>query len=173
MIPGSGRSPGEGIGYPLQYCCASLVVQLVKNPPAMWESWLSTPVFWPREFHGLYAPWGHKELDTTEQHSLPLSRGFPNPGMELRSPALQVDSLPGESQGKPKNTGVGSLFLLQQIFLAQGVNPHFLHCRQILYWLSQHVFFYLQIHLINFSLLIRHCKKVTTKNITNNTIEQL
>ena len=30
------------------------------------------PVFWPREFHGLYSPWGHKELDTTEQLSLPL-----------------------------------------------------------------------------------------------------
>ena len=38
-IPGSGRSSGEGIGYPLQYSWASLVVQLVKNPPAMWETW--------------------------------------------------------------------------------------------------------------------------------------
>ena len=36
-IPGSGRSTGEGIGYPLQYSWASLVAQLVKNPPAMWE----------------------------------------------------------------------------------------------------------------------------------------
>ena len=36
MIPGSGRSAGEGIGYPLQYSLASLVAQLVKNPPAMW-----------------------------------------------------------------------------------------------------------------------------------------
>ena len=34
-IPGLGRSPGEGIGYPLQYSWASLVAQLVKNPPAM------------------------------------------------------------------------------------------------------------------------------------------
>ena len=39
-IPGSGRSTGEGIGYPLQYSWASLVAQLVKNPPAMWESWV-------------------------------------------------------------------------------------------------------------------------------------
>ena len=38
-IPGSGRSPGEEIGYPLQYSWASLVAQLVKNPPAMWEIW--------------------------------------------------------------------------------------------------------------------------------------
>ena len=40
MIPGSGRSAGEGIGYPLQYSWASLVAQLVKNPPAMWETWI-------------------------------------------------------------------------------------------------------------------------------------
>ena len=33
-------SPGEGTGYPLQYCCASLVAQLVKNPPAMRETWV-------------------------------------------------------------------------------------------------------------------------------------
>ena len=39
-IPGSGRSAGERICYPLQYSCASLVAQLVKNPPAMWEAWV-------------------------------------------------------------------------------------------------------------------------------------
>ena len=38
-IPGLGRFAGEGIGYPLQYSWASLVVQLVKNPSAMWETW--------------------------------------------------------------------------------------------------------------------------------------
>ena len=41
-IPGSGRSPGEGIGYPLQGSWASLVAQLVKNPPAMWEIWVQS-----------------------------------------------------------------------------------------------------------------------------------
>ena len=71
-IPGSGRSSGEGIGYPLQYSWASLVAQLVKNQPAMWETWagkipwrreqLPTPVFWPGEFHGMYSSaWGRKE----------------------------------------------------------------------------------------------------------------
>ena len=40
-IPGSGRSAGEGIGYPLQYSWASLVAQLVKNLPAMWETWVN------------------------------------------------------------------------------------------------------------------------------------
>ena len=39
-IPGSGRSPGEGIDYPLQYSWASLVAQMVKNPPAMQETWV-------------------------------------------------------------------------------------------------------------------------------------
>ena len=39
-IPGSGRSSGEGIGYPLQYSWASLVAQLIKNLPAMWETWV-------------------------------------------------------------------------------------------------------------------------------------
>ena len=40
LIPGLGRSSGEKIGYPLQYSWASLVAQLVKNPPAMWETWV-------------------------------------------------------------------------------------------------------------------------------------
>ena len=39
-IPGLGRSAGEGIGYPLQYSWTSLVAQLVKNPPAMQETWV-------------------------------------------------------------------------------------------------------------------------------------
>ena len=39
-IPGLGRSAGEKIGYPLHYSWASLVVQLLKNPPAMWETWV-------------------------------------------------------------------------------------------------------------------------------------
>ena len=41
-IPGLGRSPEEGIGHPLQYSWASLVPQLVKNPPAMLETWLQS-----------------------------------------------------------------------------------------------------------------------------------
>ena len=64
----------------------SLVAQLVKNLPAMQETWvqslggkvpwrqgrLPTPVFWPKEFHGLYSPRDRKESDTTEQLSLLL-----------------------------------------------------------------------------------------------------
>ena len=84
LIPGLERSPGEGIGYPLQYSWASLVAQLVKYPPTIrktcvrplvgkipWRrEWLPTPVLWPGEFHWLCSPWGHKELDTTERLSL-------------------------------------------------------------------------------------------------------
>ena len=40
LIPGLGRSAREGLGYPLQYSWASLVAQLVKNPPAIWETWV-------------------------------------------------------------------------------------------------------------------------------------
>ena len=72
LIPGSGRYPGEGIGYLLQYSWASLVTQLVKNRlqhgrpgfdpwvrKILWRrERLPTPVFWPGEFHGLYSPWG-------------------------------------------------------------------------------------------------------------------
>ena len=39
-IPESGRSAGEGIGYPLQHSWASVVVQLIKNSPAMQETWV-------------------------------------------------------------------------------------------------------------------------------------
>ena len=42
LIPGSGRSNGEGIGYPLQYSRVSLVTQLVKNLPARWETWVQS-----------------------------------------------------------------------------------------------------------------------------------
>ena len=85
-IPGSGRSPAEGIGYPLQYFWASLVAQMVKNLPAMRETWiwslgwegspgrghgnslqyfcLENPQGW-RSLVG-YNPWGRKESDMTE-----------------------------------------------------------------------------------------------------------
>ena len=42
LIPGSGRSPGEGIGYSLRYFGPSLMAQTVKNLPAMWETWVQS-----------------------------------------------------------------------------------------------------------------------------------
>ena len=65
-----------------------------------------------------------------------LSRGFLNPRIKPRSPALQADSLPSEPSGEPRNTGVGSLSLLQGISPTQELNQALLHCRRILYTLS-------------------------------------
>ena len=80
-IPGSESSPGEGVGYPPQYSWASLVAQVIKNPPAMQETWVGkspwrrawqpTPVFLPGEPHGHRSlagcsPRGRSEPDTTE-----------------------------------------------------------------------------------------------------------
>ena len=87
---------------------------------------------WP---HGLY----HEILQARilEWVAFPFSRGIlQTPGMEPSSPALRVDSLPAEPPGKPKNTGVGSLSLLQWIFRTQGSNQCLLLCRQFLYQLS-------------------------------------
>ena len=89
----------------------------------------------------------------TVAHQAPLSMGYsrqeycsglpgpppgdlPNTGTEPRSPTLQADSLPSEPPEKPKNTGVGSLTLLQGIFLTQESTQGLLHCRSILYQLS-------------------------------------
>ena len=46
-IPGWGRSPGEGTGYPFDYSWASLVAQMIKNPPAMWDTWVGE-ILWRR-----------------------------------------------------------------------------------------------------------------------------
>ena len=56
--------------------------------------------------------------------------------MKPRSPTLQADSLPAEPQGKPKNTGVGSLSLLPRSFPIQELNQGFLHCSWTFYRLS-------------------------------------
>ena len=58
---------------------------------------------------------------------------LPNPGIDPVSPTLQVDSLPVEPPGKPKNTAVGSISLLQGIFPTHKSNWGLPHCRWILY----------------------------------------
>ena len=69
----------------------------------------------------------------------PSPGDLPNPGIKPRSPTLRADSLPAEPQGRLKNTGVGSLSLLQRIFPTQESNRGLLHCRWILYQLSHKV----------------------------------
>ena len=79
LIPGWGRSAGEGIGYPLQYSRVSLMTQLVKNPLDMWQAWIwslgwDNPLEKGKATHSsIWAwriPWGRKELDTNEILSL-------------------------------------------------------------------------------------------------------
>ena len=88
LIPGSGRSAGGGIGYPLQYFGASLEAQLVNNLSAVQEIWVrslgwedplekgtathSSILAW-RISWTAHSPWGLKESDTTEQLSLSLT----------------------------------------------------------------------------------------------------
>ena len=85
MIPGSGSTPGEGLGYPLQYSWASLVAQMVKKLPEMRAIWVQSlgwedplekgmaihssilvwRIPWIEEPAG-YSPWGRQELDMAE-----------------------------------------------------------------------------------------------------------
>ena len=85
---------GEGIGYPLQYSWTSLVAQLVKNPPAMQETWVQSlgwddPLEKGKGTHSSIlawriprtSPWGHKEPDMTDR--LPLTHsGLPMGNLE-------------------------------------------------------------------------------------------
>ena len=79
---------------------------------------------------------GHSPGKNTGVGCHALLQGLPTPGIEPRSPTLQADSLPSEPPGKPKNTGVGSLSLLQGNFPTQESNRDLLHCRWILYQLN-------------------------------------
>ena len=85
----------------------------------------------------------------------PSPGDLPYPGIEPRSPALQADSLPAEPPGKPKNTGVGSLSLLQGIFTTQESDQGLLHCRWILYQLS-----YLRSPKYIYAHLIGKCQEI-------------
>ena len=87
---------------------------------------------------GSSGPLGFSRQEYWRGLSCPPPGDLPNSGMEPRSPALWVDSLPSEPPGKSKNTGVGSLSLFQGIFPTQESNQGLLHCRRILYQLSHH-----------------------------------
>ena len=74
-LPGVGRSAGEVVGYPLQHSWASLVTQLVKNPPAIWKTWAQSlcwedPLEKGMATHYSILDWRiHKKLDTAERLS--------------------------------------------------------------------------------------------------------
>ena len=84
--------------------------------------------------HGLDSPWNSPGQNTGVM-LFPSPGDLPNPGIKPRSPTMQADSLPAEPQRKPKNTGVGSVSLLQRIFPIQELNWGLPHCRQIIYQL--------------------------------------
>jgi len=86
--------------------------------------------WWPHRVHGIL------QTRILEWVGFPSLGIFPTQGIEPRSLTVQADSLPAEPLGKPKNTGVGCLSLLQQIFPTQESNWGLLHCRWILYQLS-------------------------------------
>ena len=86
--------------------------------------------------HGVYSPWNFPGQNTKVISQVPSPGDFPNLGIKPKSPALQADSLPAEPPGKPKNTGVGSLSLLQGIFPTKESNQGHLRCGRICYQLS-------------------------------------
>ena len=81
MIPGSGRSPGEGVGYPFQDSWASLVAQLVKHLPAMCETWVQS-LGWedpPEERTATHFSILAR-IPRTLAHQIPLSMGLQRVG---------------------------------------------------------------------------------------------
>ena len=116
LIPRLGRSLGEGNGYPLQHSGLENSMDCIARQSPL-SMGFSRQEYW----NGLPCP---------------PPGDLPNLGIKPRFPTLKVDSLPSEPPGKLINTGVGSLSLLQGIFLTQGSNPGLLHCGQILYLLS-------------------------------------
>ena len=109
------------------------------------------------------------EFSKPEYWSGQLLQNLPNPGTESRSPAMQVDSLLSEPPRKPKNTGMGSLSLLQRIFPTQELNQSLLYCRQILYRLSYQgspsIIYYTSIKM---GKVNQHVKSKTTKLLGEN-----
>ena len=102
-------------------CCAVLSRSVVSDS------------LWPHEPQPtrLPCPWGFSRQEYGSALPCPPLGDLPNPDIKPRSPALQEDSLLTEPPEEPKNTGVGSLSLLQEIFLTQELNQSLLLCRHI------------------------------------------
>ena len=84
----------------------------------------------------LLCPWGFSRQEYWNGLPSPPPEDLTNPGIELRSPALQLDSLLTEPPGNPKIIEVHSLSLLQGIFPTEESNEGLLNCRLILYQLN-------------------------------------
>ena len=104
-------------------CVLCLVAQACPN---LWGPMHCSPPL-------ILCPWGFSRQEYWSGLPCCPPGDLPNPGIKPRSSTFQADSLPTEPPGKPKNTGVGGLSLLQGIFSTQDSNQGFLHCRWILY----------------------------------------
>ena len=112
------------------YCWLLGLILLQVYESEKWKSLSHVPTFCnPMNYtvHGIL------QARILEWVAFPFSRGSSQPRDWPRSPTLWSDSLPDEPQGKPKNTGVGRLSLLQGIFPTQELNQDLLHCRWIFY----------------------------------------
>ena len=131
MIPGLGRSPGEGKGSPLQYSGLENSMDCTVNGVSKSQTRLS-------DFHSLtqmsrMQPWKDTYLfsQVGEMKCAVLSRSVVSDSLTV---AHQAPLSIGDSPGK--NISVGCHALLQGIFPTQGSDPGLLHCRWILYQLS-------------------------------------
>ena len=120
---------------PGKKCCAAVMCLFPQSCPTLCDPMDCSPQ--GSSVHG-----DSPGKNTGSQLPCPSAGDLPNPGIIPRSPPLQVDSLPAESPGKPKNTGVGSLLLLQGKFLTQELNQGLLHYRWILYQLKYSIIAY-------------------------------
>ena len=106
------------------------LVDICIVPERKWK-WKSLSRVWLFATPWTYTVHGILQARILTWVAFPFSREI-----EPRSPTLQSDYLSAEPPGKPKNTGMGGLSLLQWIFLTKESNRGFLHCRRILYQLS-------------------------------------
>ena len=105
--------------YLYKYVYENIPSSIIHNSQKLFESESRSVLSDSLRPHGLYSPWNSPGQNTGVGSLFLLQGSLLNPGVEPRSPALQADSLPAEPQEKPKNTGVGGLSLLQQIFPTQ------------------------------------------------------
>ena len=100
-----------------------MVLPKIKPTPQLWKMKAKVAqLCLTLQTNGLYHPWNSPGQNTGVGSPFPSPGDLPNLGIKPRSPKLQADSLPAEQQGKLKNTGVGSLSFLQQIFPTQKSN---------------------------------------------------
>ena len=85
------------------------VCSVAQSCPTLWDPMDCKPA-------RLLCPWGFSRQEYWSGLPCPPAGNLPNPGIESKSSALQVDSLLSEPPGKPKNTGVGRLSLLKGDF---------------------------------------------------------